>query len=141
MRAVRIARVTAEPLDVAAHLAVVGSPGVGALATFVGQVRDHDPGADGEVVRLDYSAHPDAGQVLTRLAEEVAADEEVLALAVSHRTGTLEVGDVAVVVAVASAHRDAAFRACRELVERVKAELPVWKRQVTADGLGAWVGM
>ena len=141
MAAVRVARVSDAPLDVVAHLDAVSSPAAGAVATFVGQVRDHDPGARGDVVRLDYSAHPDAEEVLARLATEVAADGDVLALAVSHRTGTLEVGDVAVVVAVATAHRDAAFRLCRELVERVKAELPVWKRQVTADGAGTWVGM
>lgn len=141
MSAVRIARLTEAPLDVVAHLDAVTSPAAGAVATFVGQVRDHDPGVPGDVVRLDYSAHPDAGRVLTRLAEEVAADADVVALAVSHRTGTLEVGAVAVVVAVATAHRDAAFRLCRELVERVKAELPVWKRQVSADGVSSWVGM
>jgi molybdopterin synthase catalytic subunit len=138
---VRIARISAEPLDVAAHLAAVSSPQAGAVATFVGQVRDHDPDAVGEVVRLDYSAHPDASAVLERLAREIAADDGVLGLAVSHRVGNLGVGDVAIVTCVSTAHRDLACRLCRELVERVKAELPVWKRQVVSDGSHTWIGI
>lgn len=139
--AVRIAQLSPLPLDVAAHLAAVASPQAGAVATFVGQVRDHDPDAAGEVVRLDYSAHPDAAAVLTRLAQELAADDGVLGLAVSHRVGRLSIGDVAIVACVATAHRDLAFRLCRELVERVKAELPVWKKQLEADGSHTWVGI
>lgn len=141
MPAVRRAALTADPLDVVAHLAAVSSPRAGAVATFVGQVRDHDPEASGEVVRLDYSAHPGAADVLRRLAEDVAAREGVLGLAVSHRTGTLHVGDAAIVVCIATAHRGLAFDLCRELVERVKAELPVWKRQLVADGAHRWVGV
>jgi molybdopterin synthase catalytic subunit len=141
MPAVRRAVVTSSPLDVASHLAAVSSPQAGAVAAFVGQVRDHDPDVPGTVIRLDYSAHPDAEAVLRALAEEVAAEHGVLGLAVSHRTGTLAVGDVAIVACVATAHRDLAFRVCRELVERVKAELPVWKRQVAADGTHRWVGI
>ncbi len=141
MGAVRIARLSTEPLDVAAHLAAVTSPQAGAVATFVGQVRDHDPDADGRVVRLDYSAHPDAGVVLERVAREIADDEGVLGLAVSHRVGELGVGDVAIVACVSTAHRDLAFRLCREVVERVKAELPVWKKQLVADGSHTWVGL
>lgn len=133
--------VSAAPLDVAAHLAAVASPHAGAVASFVGVVRDHDPGADGPVVALEYSAHPDAAAVLGRLAAQVAARDGVLGLAVSHRVGRLAVGDVALVAAVSTAHRALAFDVCRELVERVKAELPVWKRQETADGSHTWVGL
>lgn len=137
----RLARVVDEPLDVAAHLAAVAAPGVGAVATFVGTVRDHDPGAAGRVVALDYTAHPDAEAVLGRIAADLAARDGVLGLAVSHRIGHLEVGDVAVVACVATAHRALAFEVDRELIERVKAELPVWKRQVLADGSHTWVGL
>lgn len=128
-------------LDVGAHLAAVASAQAGAVATFVGTVRDHDPGADGEVVALDYTAHPDAASVLDAIAADLAARDGVLGLAVSHRVGHLAVGDVAIVACVATAHRALAFDVCRDLVERVKAEVPIWKRQVLADGSHAWVGL
>lgn len=129
------------PLDVGAHLAAVASAQAGAVATFVGTVRDHDPGADGEVVALDYSAHPDAASTLDAIAADLAARDGVLGLAVSHRVGHLGVGDVAIVACVATAHRALAFEVCRDLVERVKAEVPIWKRQVLADGSHTWVGL
>ena len=129
------------PLDVASHLAAVASPQAGALATFVGTVRDHDPGAEGEVVGLDYTAHPDAARVLEAIAADLAARDGVLGLAVTHRVGHLGVGDVAIVACVATAHRALAFEVCRDLVERVKAEVPIWKRQVLADGSHTWVGL
>ncbi|OJX62242.1 MAG: molybdenum cofactor biosynthesis protein MoaE [Micrococcales bacterium 73-13] len=136
--AVRLARVSAEPLDVAAHLAAVADPAMGAVTAFVGSVRDADPDAAGPVVALEYTAHPDAEAVLRRLAE--GAGDGVL-IAVSHRSGRLGVGEPAVVIAVASAHRAAAFAACRALIESIKADLPVWKRQVEADGTTAWKGL
>ncbi|WP_182111807.1 molybdenum cofactor biosynthesis protein MoaE [Actinotalea sp. JY-7876] len=136
----RLAVLTAAPLDLAAHVAAVADPRAGAIATFLGQVRDHDPSVAGEVVALDYSAHPDAAAVLARLADTAARTDGVIGVAVSHRVGLLGVGEAAVVAAVASAHRDLAFTACRELVERVKAELPVWKREVLRDGSHVWVG-
>jgi len=136
--AVRLARVSAEPLDVAAHLAAGADPAMGAVTAFVGSVRDADPDAAGPVVALEYTAHPDAEAVLRRLAE--GAGDGVL-IAVSHRSGRLGVGEPAVVIAVASAHRAAAFAACRALIESIKADLPVWKRQVEADGTTAWKGL
>ncbi len=134
-------RVTHEPLDLAAHIAAVADPRAGAVATFLGTVRDHDPSVAGEVVALDYSAHPDADAVLARLADGAAATEGVLGVAVSHRVGLLEVGEAAIVAAVATAHRSLAFDVCRDLVEAVKAELPVWKREVLRDGSHVWVGL
>lgn len=128
-------------LDVARHLAAADHPAAGAVACFVGQVRDHDPGVDGEVVGLEYSAHPDAAAVLDRLARAAAADPEVLAVALSHRTGTLAVGEAALVAAVATAHRRRAFEVCRDLVESVKSEVPVWKRELLRDGSHVWVGL
>ena len=136
-----LASIVDADLDVLAHLAAVADPRAGAVATFVGQVRDHDPDADGSVTGLEYSAHPDAESVLRRICTELAVDPEVLGLAVTHRTGSLVVGDVAIVACVATAHRALAFDVCRELVERVKTEVPIWKRQQLADGAHTWVGL
>lgn len=135
---VRIAAVSTTPLDLAAHLAAVADPAMGAVTTFLGTVRDSDPDAAGEVVALEYTAHPDAEATLRTLAE--ASGDGVL-VAVSHRAGRLAIGDAAVVIAVASPHRAEAFDACRRLIESIKAELPVWKRQVEADGTTAWKGL
>ena len=137
----RSARITEEVLDLGAHVAHVSAPAAGAVATFLGVVRDHDPSVVGEVVGLDYTAHPDAEAVLRRIVEAAAAGDGVLGVAASHRTGLLRVGEAAVVAAVATAHRDRAFDVCRELVETIKAELPVWKRELLRDGSHVWVGL
>ena len=134
-----LARVSAEPLSLDEHLRAVASPDAGAVASFVGQVRDHDPEADGTVVSLEYSAHPEAERILTEIAARFTADG--VRVAVSHRVGLLAVGDYALVACVSSAHRAAAFDTCRALVEAVKVELPVWKRQITGDGAHTWVGL
>lgn len=131
--------VTSAPLDVAAHLDAVAHPEVGATAAFIGTVRDNDPEAAGTVVRLDYSAHPEAERLLAEIAARCDGDD--VRIAVSHRTGSLEVGGIAIVAAVSSVHRADGFDVAREVVERVKAELPVWKRQVEADGTAEWVGL
>nr|WP_186816471.1 molybdenum cofactor biosynthesis protein MoaE [Cellulomonas aerilata] len=129
------------PLSVEQHVAAVDDPRAGAVATFVGRVRDHDPSVTGRVVALEYSAHPNAAAVLADVVGRVAGRPDVLAVAASHRVGRLEVGEVAIVVTVATAHRALAFDVCRELVETLKAELPIWKREVLADGSHVWVGM
>lgn len=137
---VMLTAMSEEPLDLAAHLAAVSTSATGAVATFTGQVRDHSPDAAGPVVRLEYSAHPDAARALAEIAGEVAAAHDDVRVAVSHRVGVLEVGDVAILACAASSHRDLAFTVCRELVEQVKARLPVWKKQVLDDGSHTWVG-
>lgn len=129
------------PLDPSALLAAVDDPRAGAVATFVGRVRDHDPAVEGTVAALEYSAHPDAAAVLARLAAEAGAREGVLHVALAHRVGRLGVGEPALVAVVATAHRALAFDVCRELVEAVKAQLPVWKREVLADGSHVWAGL
>jgi len=129
--------VTTEPLDVAAHEGAVGDPRAGATVSFAGVVRDHDHGRP--VTLLEYEAHPSAEAVLREVAAEIAADPEVYAVAVSHRVGTLRIGDVALAAAVSTAHRAAGFAACARLVDEVKSRLPVWKRQVFADGTEEWV--
>ena len=140
--AIRIARISDEPLDLAAHIAAVSGPTAGGIATFVGTVRDHDPGARGEVTLLEYSSHPDAERILGGIAASCLAETEAeCAIAVTHRIGKLGVGDLAVVVAVSSAHRAPAFEVCRALIERIKTDLPIWKRQHLADGPSEWVGL
>ncbi len=137
---VRIAAISAEPLDLDAHLAAVDDPAMGAEVTFVGRVRDHDPDAATTVVALEYTGHPDAEPTLRRIAE-TAAESTGAIVAVSHRIGRLAVGDAAVVIAVSAAHRGEAFEVCRAVIEAIKVELPVWKRQVEADGTTAWKGI
>ena len=140
MAAVRVAAISAEPLDLDAHLRAVDDRAAGAVTTFVGRVRDHDPDAAAPVIALEYSAHPDAEAALQRIAEGAVGSSGVL-VAVSHRIGRLEVGDAAVVIAVAAAHRAEAFDVCRAIIETIKTELPVWKRQVEADGTATWLGL
>ncbi|MFT4212218.1 MAG: molybdenum cofactor biosynthesis protein MoaE [Microbacterium sp.] len=132
--------ITAEPLDLAAHLRLVTDATCGAETSFVGRVRDHDPDAASAVVALEYSAHPDAERVLGELAARAIGDTGAR-VAVSHRIGRLSVGDAAVVIAVAAGHRGEAFAVCREVIEEIKRSLPVWKRQVEADGTTAWKGL
>jgi molybdopterin synthase catalytic subunit len=134
---VAVAAVTAEPLDLAAHERAVGDPSAGAVISFQGVVRDHDHGRP--VTRLEYEAHPSAEEVLRAVAAEVAGAPEVYAVAVSHRVGPLEIGDVALAAAVSTAHRAAGFAACARLVDELKARLPVWKHQFFADGTDEWV--
>ncbi|MGR6740587.1 molybdenum cofactor biosynthesis protein MoaE [Microbacterium sp. F1-18] len=140
MGEIRIARITAEPLDVSQHLEAVESAAVGAVTSFVGTVRDHDPDAAGTVAALHYEAHPDAEATLRAIADTALAGRDG-AVAVSHRVGDLGVGDAAVVIAVGTAHRDDAFEVCRELIEAIKRELPIWKQQIEADGTTAWKGI
>lgn len=137
---VRRARIENEPLSLEAHLASVDDVRMGAEVSFVGRVRDHDPDAASAVVALEYTAHPDAEAVLATLAARAIGETDAV-VAVSHRVGRLAVGDAAVVIAVAAAHRGEAFEVCRMLIEAIKAELPVWKRQVEADGTTAWKGL
>jgi len=137
---VALARISAEPLDLDAHLRAVDDAASGAVTTFLGRVRDNDPDAATAVVALEYSAHPDAEQTLRGIAERAIGGTGAI-VAVSHRIGRLSVGDAAVVIAVASGHRDEAFTVCREVIEQIKRELPVWKRQVESDGTTAWKGL
>lgn len=154
MNDVRIAAIVEHALDLDAHLAAVDDPRLGAVTTFVGRVRNNDPDAGSPVVGLEYSAHPDATATLRRIAAEAAGDGDESGgggaavgrdagtlVAVSHRVGQLAVGDAAVVIAVASAHRAEAFAVCREIIEAIKRDLPVWKRQHESDGSSSWKGI
>jgi molybdopterin synthase catalytic subunit len=130
---------SSNPLDLAALLASVQSPSRGGVASFVGTVRNHHDGR--EVLRLDYSAYaPMAEAECARIVAEAQARWDAT-VALRHRIGRLEIGDAAVAVAVASAHRDEAFVACRYVIEEVKRRVPIWKREYFADGSIAWVGV
>ncbi|ODT99805.1 MAG: molybdenum cofactor biosynthesis protein MoaE [Pseudonocardia sp. SCN 72-86] len=132
------AMVGEEPLDVDEHARLVDRAQAGAVVTFAGVVRDHDGGRS--VRGLEYSAHPTAARIVAEVAAEVAGRAAgVRAIAVSHRVGLLEIGDVALACAVAADHRQEAFAVCAELVDEVKRLLPVWKHQVFADGTDEWV--
>jgi molybdopterin synthase catalytic subunit len=119
-------------------MAAVLLPDVGGIALFVGAVRDHDHGR--HVTDLAYEAHPRAAVEIGRIAAEVAREGAVRAIAVTHRAGHLRVGELAVVVAVGAAHRAEAFAACRRLIDDIKAQVPIWKHQIFADGAAEWVG-
>ncbi|MDQ4104848.1 MAG: molybdenum cofactor biosynthesis protein MoaE [Actinomycetota bacterium] len=130
--------VTEDPLDVEEHARMVARSTAGAVVSFSGVVRDHDSGR--EVRALEYSSHPGAGDVIARVAAQVAtAHPKVQAMAVSHRIGPLAIGDSALACAVSAAHRAEAFAACAALVDEVKLQLPIWKRQELADGSEEWV--
>ena len=133
---VRRSAVTGDRLDVEGLARLVGDQDRGGVVTFAGVVRDHDHGR--AVASLEYEAHPTAAATLAEVAAEVAAEFGVL-VAVEHRVGALEVGDVALAAAVASAHRGPSFTACAALVDRVKERLPVWKHQRFTDGTDEWV--
>lgn len=130
--------VTEKPLVPAEFEAAVSRSAAGAVVSFAGVVRDHDHGRT--VRELTYEGHPSAPDVLGKVVADVVAHcPELQAVAVGHRVGPLAIGDAALVVAVACAHRGAAFDACRQLVDEVKAQLPVWKHQLFADGTDEWV--
>jgi molybdopterin synthase catalytic subunit len=134
---VRYAAVTPETISAVEVARLVDDPRAGAVVTFSGDVRDHDHGRT--VLRLDYEAHPTAGDLLAEVAAEVAERFDVIAVAVAHRTGPLAIGDCALAAAVSAAHRGEAFAACTAIVEETKARIPVWKHQYFADGTDEWV--
>ena len=133
-----LALVTEEPLDAAALESWAATASDGAVVTFRGVVRDHDHGAT--VRGLDYRAHPEAESML-RAACARLHERTSLRIAAAHRTGSLCVGDVALVAVVASPHRAEAFAALDSLVAEIKASVPIWKRQHLADGSTEWVGL
>ncbi len=132
------ARISAEPIHPGELDDFVLSPANGALVGFQGIVRDHDGGRG--VSRLEYQAHPDAERFLRECCS-VIAERTGLPVAAVHRVGSLAVGDLALLAVVAAPHRAEAFAACAELVERIKTDVPIWKRQHFADGVPEWVGL
>lgn len=135
---IRLVDLREEPLDVAEVVAALDDDTSGGLTLFVGRVRDHDGGKG--VSGLDYSAHPSALDTMREVCSRVAERYDVHGVAAVHRTGSLAIGDIAVVVATASAHRGQAFDASRALIDNLKAEVPIWKHQRFTDGSDEWVG-
>lgn len=129
---------SAEPLSLDAAVAAVSHAGAGAVVTFVGAVRDHNAGHT--VTLLEYEAYASlATAEMGRILSEIAAELPGVRVAVHHRIGALEVGDAAVVCAASAPHRGEAFTACRLVIDRVKARVPIWKREHGPDG-PYWVG-
>lgn len=126
------------PLSLDAVVANVTRPGAGGIVTFVGVVRDESDGR--AVTRLEYSAYePMARREMEKIADEIEAEIEGVRVSAVHRVGSLVVGDAAIVCAASAPHRGEAFTACRELIDRIKARVPVWKQEHGPDG-SAWVG-
>lgn len=131
------AALTEKAISVTEHEELVARAEAGAVVAFAGVVRNHDGGR--QVLRLDYSSHPLAEQTIVDVLTEIASMPGLRAIAASHRIGALEIGDAALVVAVAADHRQAAFEACARLVDAIKERLQVWKHQFFADGTDEWV--
>lgn len=128
------------PLSVDAALDAVRHPGAGGIVVFLGVVRDHAP--QGAVSRLDYEAHTAlAHKEMQRILTEITRELPGTRLHVQHRVGSLAVGDIAVVVAASAAHRGEAFAACRAAIDRIKATVPIWKKEFAPDGSALWVNL
>jgi molybdopterin synthase catalytic subunit len=136
---VRLAAIRDQPLSVDEVLSVVSDPAAGGVCVFVGTIRSSDGGRGVEGV--GYSAHPSAEAALAQVCTDVARRHEVIALAATHRTGDLVVGDVATVVAASAVHRAEAFAAAQDLIDTLKTTVPIWKHQRFDDGDAEWVGL
>jgi molybdopterin synthase catalytic subunit len=129
--------ITDQPIDPAALVAYVQTPGDGAVVTFTGVVRDHFE--DRATAYLIYEAYAEmAVPVLRSLAEEAGARWPIGRVAVHHRVGRLEIGETAVLVVVAAPHRHAAFEAAEYIMDRIKEVAPIWKQEHWADGETSW---
>lgn len=135
-----LAEVRSGPLSLDEVMAAVRAPSAGAIALFLGVVRDHHDGKP--VARLDYEAHvPLANKELARILDELTAAHPGARLAALHRAGELAIGDVAVVVAASAAHREQAFALCRAAIDRIKQTVPIWKKEWSPDGSALWVNL
>ena len=138
MRDGLIVRVTADPLDPAEAVASVADPAAGGTCVFLGTVRDHSEA--GEVTGLTYEAWEELALArLGEIGEELFASWPLRRVALWHRTGELEVGETSVIVACSAAHRAEAFEACRDGIERLKDDVPIWKKEHLVDGDAVWV--
>jgi molybdopterin synthase catalytic subunit len=137
---VHLARVQDAPLSVDAVLAQVAHEGAGGIAIFLGTVRNH---ADGKPVeRLDYEAHPQlAVREIEAIERDVAQQHADARVCIVHRTGALQLGELAVIVAASAPHREEAFAACRLAIEEVKKRVPVWKKEWHPGGEATWVNL
>jgi molybdopterin synthase catalytic subunit len=135
---IRMLDIREQSLSIDEVYSCVVDEGAGAVDVFIGTVRSEDRGR--EVAGLGYTAHPTAIQRLREIAEQVADTHPIRALGAVHRVGDLKIGDIAVIVAVSSGHRGESFAACQQLIDTLKATLPIWKHQFFRDGSDEWVG-
>lgn len=132
-------KIVTTPIATTALIARVEDPTCGGLVVFEGRVRNHHRGRD--VLRLEYEAYRSLAEAEgARIMDEAKQRFAIHAAACEHRTGILEIGDIAVTVAVSSAHREAAFDACRYIIDELKARVPIWKKESYADGSDEWTG-
>ena len=138
MRDGLLVRITADPLDPAEAVASVADPAAGGTCLFLGTVRDHSEA--GRVTGLTYEAWEELALArLGELGEELFASWPLCRVALWHRTGELEVGEISVIVACSAAHRAEAFEACRHGIERLKEDVPIWKKEALVSGEAHWV--
>jgi molybdopterin synthase catalytic subunit len=130
--------ISATPIDTAVLRAALSDPHAGACAVFEGWVRDHN---DGRPVRgLRYEAYVELAEAEgARILDEARTRFDIVRACAVHRTGDLELGELAVWVGVAAEHRDAAFAACRWIIDEVKSRVPIWKHERYADGDASWL--
>jgi molybdopterin converting factor subunit 1 len=125
--------ISSHPLSEADAMARVKGPGMGGIVTFVGAVRDHARGR--KIEHLEYEAYPEmAVREMEKIAAEVEKRWPGTRVAIGHRSGHLEVGEIAVVIAAASPHRAEAFDACRFAIDTLKQTVPIWKKEFATDG-------
>jgi molybdopterin synthase catalytic subunit len=131
-------RVTNQALDLQELLDFVADPEAGAIATFIGTTRNHNEGR--RVIALDYEAYPEmAEKELARLGQEAKKKWPICRMAIVHRLGPVQITEPSVIIAVSSAHREAAFAACRFAIEEIKRTVPIWKKEVYEGG-EIWIG-
>jgi molybdopterin synthase catalytic subunit len=131
-------RLCEDGLSVEAAVAEVRSPTAGAIATFIGTTRATSRGRD--VLRLEYEAYEGmAEQEMERIADELARRHDLVAVAIHHRVGTVDIGEMSVVIAVSAAHRGAALAACHEAIDTLKETVPLWKKEYYVGG-EQWIG-
>lgn len=130
-------KISDEPLNIQACINSVMSPDVGGINVFIGTVRKHTK--DKVVVRLEFEAYQKmALKEMKKIADDVTAKWPVQKIAIHHRTGTLQIGEIPVVIAVSAANREAAFDACRYIIDTLKQTVPIWKKEIFEDG-EVWV--
>ncbi|MDB4985204.1 MAG: MoaD family protein [Myxococcaceae bacterium] len=135
-----LAEVRSTALSLDELVSAVRHAGAGAIALFMGVVRDHHDGKP--VQRLDYEAYCElAEKEMQRILSELTNEHPGSRAAVVHRVGELAIGDIAVIVAASSAHRDSAFAICRTAIDRIKATVPIWKKEWSTDGSALWVNL
>ncbi|RMF57233.1 MAG: molybdenum cofactor biosynthesis protein MoaE [Calditrichaeota bacterium] len=125
--------ITPDPIDVQKVMDAAFSPDCGGVVVFIGTVRNFSRGKD--ILRLEYDAYPEmAIKMLERIVDEIKGKWDIRKVAISHRTGVLKIGEIAVVIALSAPHRKDAFAACQYCIDRLKEIVPIWKKEVAIDG-------